>query len=514
MNSAQLKFFFSRYWILIALISIKFILQFVFVNSIYELHRDEFLHLNQASYPAFGYISVPPFTSWVASLIYLLGGELFWIRFFPALFGALTVVVAWLIVESLGGKLPAKILTSVFLIFSVYTRMNLLFQPNSFDILSWTIIFYLCINYLKNFHLKWIFLLAIITALGLYNKYTIVFLIFGLSIGLLITKERIVYSRKAFYYALGLSFLLFLPNIIWQITNDFPVIYHMQALRESQLVYVNRIDFWVDQAKYGLIGIPTIAALWALMFYQPFKPYRFVLWTFIVVMVLFSISRAKSYYTFGLYPVLFSFGAVYLEILLKKWKIILIFIIAIMNITTFILIAKYLMPFQTPTEIVADNRPYERLGLLRWEDGRNYPLPQDFADMIGWSEMAEKALYAYKLIPTDELEYTLIYCDNYGQAGALNYYNRNKMPMAYSFSTDYIFWLPKFKRIENILFVGQLPDEEVMDMFEDFRLVGEVENEFARERGTQIFLLMRASPNFTDLFYEIVEERKRNFDIF
>jgi hypothetical protein len=313
---------------------------------------------------------------------------------------------------------------------------------------------------------------------------------------------------------LGLSFLLFLPNVIWQVTNHFPVIYHMQALRESQLIYVNRIDFLVDQAKYGMIGIPTIAAFWALIFYKPFKPYRFVLWTFIVVMVLFSISRAKSYYSFGLYPVLFSFGAVYLEILLKKWKTILISIIAIINITVFILIAKFLMPFQTPTEIAADNRAYEKLGLLRWEDGRNYPLPQDFADMIGWSEMAEKALYAYKLIPADELKHTLIYCDNYGQAGALNYYNRNKMPMAYSFNTDYIFWFPKFKRIENILFVGQLPDEEVMDMFEDYRLVGEVENEYARERGTQIFLLMGASSNFTELFYEIVEERKRNFDIF
>lgn len=514
MNSTQLQIFFSRYWILIAFVAIKLIVQFVFVNSIYELHRDEFLHLNQASHPAFGYISVPPFTSWVASLIYLMGGGLFWIRFFPALFGALTVVFGWLIVESLGGKLPAKILTSILLIFSVYARLNLLFQPNSFDILAWTIIFYLSIKYLKNYQLQWLFFLAIITALGFYNKYTIVFLIFGLSFGLLITKQRIVFTKKSFYYAIGLSFLLFLPNIIWQITNHFPVIHHMLALKESQLVNVNRIDFLVDQVKYGLIGIPTLAAFWALLFYQPFKPYRYVIWTFIVVIVLFTIFRAKSYYTFGLYPVLFAFGAVYMEVLFKKWKTIIISIIALVNIAAFFFIVKYLMPFQAPTEIIADNGPYERFGLLRWEDGKNHPLPQDFADMLGWYEMAEKVLCAYKLIPTDEREHTLIYCDNYGQAGALNYYNRTKMPMAYSFNTDYIYWLPKFYRIENILFVGKLPNEEVTDMFEDFRLVGEVENEFARERGTQIFLLMGANHNFTEWFYKTVEERKRNFDIF
>lgn len=27
-------------------------------------------------------------------------------------------------------------------------------------------------------------------------------------------------------------------------------------------------------------------------------------------------------------------------------------------------------------------------GILRWEDGRQYDLPQDFADMLGWKEIA------------------------------------------------------------------------------------------------------------------------------
>ena len=172
MNSTKLKSFLVRYWILLALITIKFVLQYVLVNPIYELHRDEFLHLDQAFHPAAGYISVPPFSSWMASLIYLLGGGLFWIRFVPAFFGVLTVVYGWLIVEELGGKLPAKILTTILLIFSVYTRLNVLFQPNSFDILTWTIVFYFLVKYIRNYNAKWLLLLSVITALGLYNKYT------------------------------------------------------------------------------------------------------------------------------------------------------------------------------------------------------------------------------------------------------------------------------------------------------------------------------------------------------
>jgi hypothetical protein len=496
------------------LIAIKFILQFTLVNPVYELHRDEFLHLDQAFHPAAGYISTPPFTSWIASVIYFFGGGLFWIRFFPAFFGVLTIVFTWLIVEEFGGKMPAKILTSISLIFSIYIRLNVLFQPNAFDILAWTIIFFLTIKYIKKQQVNWLFLLSLIIALALYNKYTIVFLIIGLILGLLLTEQRIVFKKRAFYLSIALSLLIILPNIFWQIKNHFPVIYHMQALNESQLVNVNRIDFLFDQVKYGVIGILTLAAIWALVFFKPFRSFRFIGWTFAIVMILFTISRAKSYYTLGLYPVLFALGSVYLEVIFKKWRIVLITVLALINIVVFFVIVKYLMPFQNPSEIIANRKVYEKMGLLRWEDGKNHLLPQDFADMIGWREMAEKSLIAYKMIPTNELENTLIYCDNYGQTGALNYYNRTKMPEAYSFNTDYIYWLPDLKNIKNIVFIGNLPSKEVMDMFKDFKLVGVVENEFARERGTKIFLLMGANPDFTEWFYKKAEERKRNFNIF
>lgn len=42
---------------------LKIVLSFVLVNSIYELQRDEFLHLDQANHLAAGFTSVPPLTS-------------------------------------------------------------------------------------------------------------------------------------------------------------------------------------------------------------------------------------------------------------------------------------------------------------------------------------------------------------------------------------------------------------------------------------------------------------------
>jgi hypothetical protein len=49
--------------ILVAFILIKFYLQYSLIDPVYDLHRDEYLHLDQAHHLAWGYTSVPPFTS-------------------------------------------------------------------------------------------------------------------------------------------------------------------------------------------------------------------------------------------------------------------------------------------------------------------------------------------------------------------------------------------------------------------------------------------------------------------
>lgn len=227
--------FFSRYWILLVLVMVKLILQYVVVNQVYELHRDEFLYLNQAYHFAFGYISVPPFTAVIAKIVYLLGGGLFWVRFFPALFGTLTVVFVWLTIEEIGGSLFSRILASAALIFSALARINILFQPNSWDILTWTIVFYLLIKFIKSEKSGWLYLLSVVIAVGFYNKYNMIFLLAGLVVGFLFTYQRKIFTRSSFWKALILCLIILAPNIIWQVVNHFPVFQHMKVLQANQL---------------------------------------------------------------------------------------------------------------------------------------------------------------------------------------------------------------------------------------------------------------------------------------
>jgi len=126
--------------ILLFFILLKFIIQYSLIGADYELHRDEFLHLDQTNHLDYGFMSVPPVTSWISTLIKFLGNTVFWVKFFPALFGALTTVVVWKTIEELKGNLFALILGASCITFSVLMRLNTLYQPNSLDVLCWTFI--------------------------------------------------------------------------------------------------------------------------------------------------------------------------------------------------------------------------------------------------------------------------------------------------------------------------------------------------------------------------------------
>jgi hypothetical protein len=512
----RLRIFFKDCWLLLVIVAAKFILQYTLVNPYYELHRDEFLHLDQAHHLALGYISVPPLTSVFSGLIFLLGGDIFWVRFFPALFGALTIVFAWLIVESLDGGIIAKILVSLALLFSVLIRLNILFQPNSFDILIWTVIFFCFVKFIKSGNNRWLWFLAVSIALAFYNKYTVAFPILGLFSGFLFTSQRKILTQPVIWKTVMLTLILILPNIVWQVVHDFPVIDHMRKLKEYQLDNNSSTDFLKSQLLIFAGSLPlTISGLIAFILYKPFKPYRFAGITFVVTMFLFTLFKAKDYYAIGLFPVLFAFAAVYLEkILTGSWRIIILPFVIAFNLFVFLQLAKFVFPVLNPEEIISNKKSFEKIGLLRWEDGKNHALPQDFADMTGWKEMSDIALEAYRMIPENEIENTLVFCDNYGQTGALNYYNRGKMKEAYSFNTDYIYWLPRMERILNVILVGEMPDDRVIKLFDNFKFIGSVENEFAREKGTGIYILTGASLPFTEIFYNLADERKRNLDIF
>ena len=494
------------------LVILKFLLQYHLIHPVYELHRDEFLHLDLGQHLAWGYLSVPPFTAWISKLIYLLGNSVFWVKFFPALFGALAVVVVWKSIRELGGNLFALVLGATGVLFSVLLRINTLYQPNSFDILCWTTLYLVLINYFNSEKPKWLYFAAVVFALGFLNKYNISFLLLGLFPALLLTRQRKIFLQKKLYLAVLLGLVLVSPNLLWQYYNDFPVVDHMQELAETQLVHIDRTDFLKSQVLFFLGSFFVIlAALYAFWVYEPFWKYRVFFWAFFFTLTVFMILKAKDYYAIGLYPVYIAFGCVYLEQILKRdWKKYLRPVAMAIPVLLFIPMSQLIFPNKTPEYIVSHSKRYKDSGLLRWEDGKNHAIPQDFADMLGWKELARQVDSVYRSLPQDE--HTLVFCDNYGQAGAINFYSHEGVK-AVSFNADYMNWIDLDRRYNNLIRVKtykkQVEEDEEAAYFKSSAIAGSIKNPYAREHKTRIVIYKDAKIDISKkIRMEILEEKE------
>ncbi len=501
--------------ILFGFILLKFIFQYTLISPEYDLQRDEYLHLDQANHLAWGYLSVPPFTSWISYLIQLLGNSVFWIKFFPALFGTLTIFVVWKAIETLNGNLFALVLGATCVLFSALLRLNTLYQPNSFDVLCWTSFYFFLILFVKTKNTKWLFIGAVVFAFGFLNKYNIVFLLIGLFPALLLSNQRKIFLEKRFYTAGILALLLVTPNLLWQYNNDFPIIHHLKELADTQLVNVDRQEFLKSQLLFFIGSIFVIlSGLYALVFYKPFRPYRFFFLSLVFTLLAFMYFKAKDYYAIGIYPIYIAFGSVYLDHIFKEgWKRYLQPVAIAIPLLLFIPLYKIGFPNKSPEYIVQHAQPYKAFGLLRWEDGKDHLLPQDFADMLGWKELAQKVDRVCAQLPN--MDQTLILCDNYGQAGAINYYTTNQKVVASSFHADYINWFRFDQKIVDVVLVKEGDEEDKerkveKPLFDSVYLADKRINQYAREPEISIYVLKGAK---VDVIKRIKEEadRKKNF---
>jgi 4-amino-4-deoxy-L-arabinose transferase-like glycosyltransferase len=97
--------------IIIGLLALlKFLIPFVFIHPTFELQRDEYLYYQQGQHLDLGYLENPPLLSYLGWISSWFGNQEWLIRFWPALIGALTIIVTCLIAARVGGRSFAQFL--------------------------------------------------------------------------------------------------------------------------------------------------------------------------------------------------------------------------------------------------------------------------------------------------------------------------------------------------------------------------------------------------------------------
>jgi hypothetical protein len=504
--------------LLLLLAFIKFIVPFFLQSSFYQPHRDEYLYLAEAHHMDWGYMEVPPLLSVFAWVTNFFGSSLFWIKVWPAIFGALTFFLVGRIILSLGGKAFALFLGWLPFMLDGYMRLFFLFMPNFLDVFFWTLIAFSLIRFIQTQQNKWLYVFGVAVGLGMMSKYSVTFYTLSIMAGILFTRHRKIFINKHFYFASLIALLIFLPNIIWQYFHRFPVITHMNELQDEQLKYNSASNFIISQV---LMNLPCvfiwIAGLIYVLFKIQGKQYRFIACTYLFVIALLIVLRGKDYYALGAYPVLFAFGAYQLEkatSLRLRWTR---YAMIVFPFALGLFAMPLIMPLAKPGTLV---KYYEKTGLnktgsFKWEDQQMHPLPQDFADMMGWKEMAMKTGAVYNNLSEDQKSKTMVYCRGYFSAGALNYYRKEAgLPEVYSDNASFLFWMPDKYAIENLILVGhRFPDKDdiVFQQFEKVSVKDSIDMPLFRETGMKIILFENGNDSLNNIITKGVADLKSKF---
>ncbi len=488
---------------------------FILSHPAFELHRDEYLYYVQGQHLSFGYLENPPLIGLIAFISSLFGGSFFWIKFWPALFGVFTLVVTLRMVKELGGALFAQSIAALGILFSAYLRIHFLFQPNFLDIFFWSLSAYYLLRFINTEQNKYIFLLALSLTLGWYGKYSILFFIIALLLSLLFTYHRIIFLRKQFWLALFIGCLLILPNLIWQYFHNWPLIHHMKELQETQLQHLSNLDFIKEQ----ILMLFPVAFIWigGTVWLLRNKRYRIVAYCYLLIFLFIMMGSGKGYYTLGAYPMLLAAGGVWAEKISvkKRWLRYAFAGIILLLELPFVLL---LLPMQKPDAMAAFNKKYsiEKIGILKWEDGENHLLQQDFADMLGWKELATKTENFYSRLPGSAKASTIVYCRNYGLAGSTKYYVKNDALRNKIISDNgtFLLWIPDSLRFTNLILLGRdMPDkdDEVFQHFGQIQIVDSCENPLSRQYGYKIIFFRNASDSAWLLAQKGLSEMKQKF---
>ncbi|MEM6517514.1 MAG: glycosyltransferase family 39 protein [Bacteroidota bacterium] len=475
--------------IILTLSIIKFTIQW-FGNRNYGFHRDELLHLSVSEHLDWGFMEFPPLIAVIGKLSYwLFDYSLLGVRLFPTLAGVAILILCCLMAKELGGKSKAVFLAGVCVLsFLPFYRNHTLFQPVAFDQLFWTFGFYFIIKFINSQNKKFLILTGITLGLGLMNKYTMLVWAFGLFIGFCFYQKGNLFKNKWLYLSGLIALLIFLPNILWQAYYDFPLIRHLQALNDNQLGDRGIAAFLLEQLEITPPFIMFLCGLLGLLFNWHFKAYRSIGIAALIIFLTMWFLKAKTYYVFALYPVVFSAGAVFIEKLFRK-KPILVYLTS----ASVLLPMVYFIPQLTP---IMPIETYVEFYDIEEDKGR-FKLTSDYADMFGWEEQVKLVDSVYQTLSPKERENCVLWAENYGEAGALKILGKEyNLPNPISRHGSFWLWGYGNKDAEVWISLGN-EKPSVEQVFEDVELVKMITHKYAidEENGIPLYVCRKPTVN-------------------
>jgi hypothetical protein len=488
-------------------IAIAKLLFHIYFNNRYGYFRDEFDYMSCGDHLQWGYVDQPPLIPFLIHISRaLLGDSLRAIRFVPALASSLLVVQTGMLAREFGGRRYAIVLAAICSVVSPQYLSNAsLLGTNCLEPNLWMACAYFVILAIKRNDPRYWIWFGVFAGIGLEEKYSIAIFGAGIVAGVVLTEQRRVLLNRWIWLGGIAAFLIFLPNLLWNINHHWPFLMH-NIRAEGRDVVLGPVEFFLQQV---LVVNPILAPLWitgllALLFSKCLRPYRVLGWTYVVTYAAFFVLHGKNYYLTPIYPMLIAAGAVLFERWLDRpdtarphlqWlKPVVIIILLAVGIH----LAPIVIPVFSPErfQAYAKTLPF-KLPVSEYSHA-GAALPQWYADQFGWKEIADEAEVAWNRIPADERADCAIFAQDYGQAGAIDFFGRSHgLPGAISGDRTYFLWGPRGYSGKCMIILGDRK-ERLQELFDQVDFVGlSADNRWALETNISVNICRR--PKFGSL---------------
>ncbi|SDD34014.1 ArnT family glycosyltransferase [Williamwhitmania taraxaci] len=471
----------TKYIIILFAIVVKLTFQFIATaNSGY--HGDELLHIEAGKHLAFGYMDFPPFigfVSWVQDLFH--SDSLFINHLFNYAFSVFIILICGLTTIRLGGGIIAVIITESSILFSPgFGASQYLFLPTAFEQLFWVLFIYFAIGLCNSQNSKNLIYIALFSAIGFLNKYSIAFLFVGFVSSILLFNRELL-GKRIFWIALVIFIILILPNPIWQFENNFPIFHHMSELYKTQLdkqsFLKELMTLIVSLNPFAFIV--WLTALIIVPFHPKFKVYKLPVFTLLFSFLFLMLSKGKSYYFYPIVLSLLAFGSVYFEHLIqnRKW-------IVYGYLLLLISFGLYILPHGLP--LLKLNKYIEVYNLKPNKDNKIPLTFENYYSDENWDKILESVSNAKNSLSENEREHCLVWGRHYSIAGGINLLGKKyNLPNAFSFHSSFYTWVPDFNKNIVVIAISEsnLKRSYWEQYFDNVEEAGIIENHYASEEN-------------------------------
>jgi len=426
-------------------------------NPHYGFFRDELYFIVCGRHPALGYVDQPPLVPLLAALTQVAGDSLVLLRAPAAFFAAASVYVTCVLARELGGGRFAQVLAALAsALCPVLCAFGMKLGTDTPGLWLWPLAALYLLRLLRGGDPRnW---LGVGFALGLsaQAKFSIAYFAASLFLGLLCSRKRTIVLTRWFLAGALLATAIALPAFLWQAAHAFPMLEVLRNGQHGKNVVLSPGDYLLAEVivTNPILALIWVAGLWKLLEDRTTRPLGV---GFLVLLVAMIVSHAKHYYPADAYPVLFAAGGAIVEAITARAPALRPVAVGATALAGAISLP-YVVPILPLPAFLAYHRAIAaRLPLRSTETERHRPsvLPQDWADMQGWPELAATVARVFESLPPAERARTAIVAGNYGEAAAIDFFGRRyRLPPALSGHNQYFLWGPGRRDVQNVIDVG------------------------------------------------------------